>query len=166
MALIKELGRSGSKSKLHSKHNISISGVEPGAAEGLRLTSWMHVQPKAQGGSDPLKYWHIGVWLTYWRDVHPFLSVVLICSNTGERLTCWIGVHTLSSVVLICSNTEEGLTCWMGVHSFSSVVLICSNTGESSQTGGMLTLSCQWFWAAQTQKRDSQSGWVFTHSLQ
>jgi hypothetical protein len=47
--------------------------------------------------------------------VQPFLSVVLICSNTGERLTTWMGVQPFLSVVLICSNTGERLTSWMGV---------------------------------------------------
>ena len=34
-------------------------------------------------GYDQLKYWSV----THWLGVHPFLSVVLICSSTGERLT-------------------------------------------------------------------------------
>ena len=70
--------------------------------------------------------------LTVWMGVHPFLSVVLICTYTEEWLTSWMGVqvHPLLSVVLICSNTEEQLTRWMCVQPFSSVVLICLNTGE------------------------------------
>jgi hypothetical protein len=45
-------------------------------------------------------------------DDHPFLSVVLIYSNTDEQLTCWMGVHPFLSVVVIvsCSKAGEGLT--------------------------------------------------------
>ena len=71
---------------------------------------------------------------------HPFISVVLVCSNTGtgERLTSWMLTVLLSGsdlvkqwrvthfldtcspilkVTLICLNTGEQLTCWMCIRS-------------------------------------------------
>ena len=71
-----------------------------------------------------------GEQLTSWMHVHPFLSVVLICSSCGERLTAWMCVHPCLSMVLICTSNGEGLTAWMHVHPFLSVILICSNIGE------------------------------------
>ena len=102
--------------------------------------------------------------LTFWIGVHPFLLVVLIFPNIGEGLTSWISVHPFWSVVLICSNTGEGLTNWMGIYPFLSVVLLCSNTGEGltpcRDVHRFLSM------VAQTLERDSQAGWVFTHSCQ
>ena len=88
------------------------------------------------------QYAQTGEWLTNWmhHDVQPFLSVVLIGSNTGW-LTCWTFSHSCqwfwslqtlesnsqagcvlshSCQVLICSNTGEWLTCWMCVQPFLS----------------------------------------------
>ena len=44
-------------------------------------------------------------------------------------------VQPFWSVVLICSTLKRGLTCWTHIHH-----------------------SCQWFWSAQTLKRDSHAG--------
>ena len=90
--------------------------------------------------------------LTRWMCIHPFSSVVLICSNTREQLTAWMHVYPILSVVsdplkhwrathsldayssilvsgsLVPSNSEGWLTIWMHVHPSLSVVLIPSNT--------------------------------------
>ena len=73
---------------------------------------------------------------------HPFLSVVIICSNTGEQLTSWMHIHPFSSVVMICSSTETQLTVWMCVHP-----------------------SSQWFWSAQALESNSLAWYMFTHSI-
>ena len=55
----------------------------------------------------------------------PFLSVVLICSNTGEWLTSWTDVQPFSSVVL--------LKCWRVTHKLdvhSAILISGSNTEE------------------------------------
>ena len=114
--------------------------------------------------------------------VQPFLSVVLICSDTEEGLTSWMYVQVFLSVDLICSNTREGLTCWMHVQPFLSVILICSNTQvthkldtfsailvsgsdllkhwSNSLPVWMFIPSHQWFWSAQTLKNNSLSGCI------
>lgn len=62
--------------------------------------------------------------------VQHFISIILICSNTGQKLTTWTKVQPFLSVVLVCPETREQLTSWTNVYPFSSVVLSCSNTEE------------------------------------
>ena len=112
--------------------------------------------------SDLLKHWRATHTL---EGVRPFLSVILICSNTGEQLTNWRGVQPFLSVVLICSNTGEGPTRWRGVQPFLPVVLICPNTGEQLTCWRVFSPS-QWFWSAQTLESNSHPGEVFSPSCQ
>jgi hypothetical protein len=120
------------------------------------LTPWMMCSAILVSDSDLLKHWRVTHILDHamvaMMCVQPFLSVVLICSNTEERLTNWMcaSVQSFLSVVLICSNTREWLTTWMSVRKwfwsaqtleskltfwmhiqpFLSVVLICSTNEE------------------------------------
>ena len=85
--------------------------------------------------------------------VHPFslMMVLNLLIFTGERLTSWMCVYPFLSVVLIHSNTGEQLelTYWMHVvhsHQFWSTQTLESD----SHAGCMFTHSRQWFWSPQT----------------
>ena len=142
------------------KVNYNLSTIldtisDPEMSEpGEELTFWMGVHPFS---SVVLICSSTEERLTSWMGVHPFLSVVLICSSTGERLTPWMGDHPFLSVVLISSSTGEQLTYWMGVHPFLSVVLICLSTESDSHTG--------WVFTVLVSGSDLLKHWRETHSL-
>ena len=87
--------------------------------------------------------------------------------HTGEQLTIWRGVHPLLLAVLISSNTGE----WLTFLPILSVILITSSSKpqtlrRDSLSGWVFTHSHQWFRSTQTLERDSLPGWVFTYSGQ
>ena len=110
---------------------------------------------------------------TSWRDSLPdrcspiFLSMVIMCPK-------WRWTHSLDEcspfllVVLICSNTRDGLTTWMGFHRSCQWFWSAQTLKRNSQPGCQWAFihSCQWFWSAQTLEINSHTGWVFTNSYQ
>ena len=86
--------------------------------------------------------------------VYPFLSVALICSNSGEQLTAWMGVHLFLSVALICSSTGEATHSLDGCSPFlvSGSDLLKDWRGDSL-AGWVFTRSCQWLQSAQALER-------------
>ena len=127
------------------------------------LPGWFVCTSVLISGSDLLKHWG---GLTAWIGVHPFLSGVPICSNAGERLTAWMGVHPFWSAVLVCSYPRERTHFLNGC---TSVLISGSNLHKKWRGTHILdgyTRSHQWFRSTLALKRDSQSGWVCTHSRQ
>ena len=114
--------------------------------------------------SELLKHWRA----THILDICPFLSVVLICPNTGEWLTlrlCCIFTHSCQwfwSNQTLESNSLPG-----SVFTHSHWWFWSNHTMESNSLSGcVFTQSHQWFWSNQTMESDSLSGCMFTHSRQ
>ena len=87
-------------------------------------------------------------------DVQPFLSMVLICSKTGEQLTSWTHVQPILSVVL--------LKHWRATHSLDVCSAILVNGSDLPKHWRVThslevcpAISHQWFWSIQTQESNS-----------
>ena len=94
--------------------------------------------------------------LTVWIHVQPFLSVVLICSNTREQLTFWMYFQQLVSGSGLLS-IGKWPTFWMYVQPFSWLVLF--KHWKTTHSLKVFSHSCQWFWSESTQY------WRVTHLL-
>ena len=102
--------------------------------------------------------------LKHWRDTHLLegWSVILVSGSdlpkNWKGLTSWRGGWSFLSVDLICWNTGKGLTTWRGGQTFLSLNPICQNTGEGLTFWRVVSHSCQWIWSAKILERHSQTG--------
>ena len=109
---------------------------------------------------------YTGEWLTCWIFSHSnsrqrFWSVQTLESNSHAGC-----VKPFLSRVLICSNTGE-LTYWMCVTVCSAILVSGSDLFKHSHSGCMFSHSCQWFWSARTQKSNSHTAsCVLSHPYQ